>query len=161
MTSLDLGVIGAKRQSWKTNPQELLRRIMEQNPTASRSDIFNEFKTALDKRPACLEGVIEYWFSNYFRRLDGVNPKERDRLRDKEKDRLGSALDGKLKEYAGIVLLEMLMPNGKKLRDCTGAECKELSSKIGAWLLRVSKQVKPDALVGDVLTEKQVRTLFR
>jgi hypothetical protein len=161
MTHVDIGTTGAKRQSWYDNPREVLRRIVEKNPSWSRDRLFIEFKRIVEKKPTHLETIIEYWFSNnYHSLIERPDATERNRVRVEKTEQLRAALNEKIKEHAKIVLLDMLMPNGKKLRECTGSECKILSSKIGAWLLRLSKQMKPNEFVGDVLTETQVKDFY-
>ena len=59
-----------------------------------------------------------------------------------------------------LKLLDLMLPNGKTLRDCTGRECREMGEKVGDWLLKVSSRVKPDQLVGDALQEADVRRLY-
>ena len=51
----------------------------------------------------------------------------------------------------------MIMPNGKPLRECTGKDC----AKAGGWLSKLAKKVKPNQKVGDVLSEAQVKRLFK
>jgi len=61
-------------------------------------------------------------------------------------------------------LLDMIMPNGKALRDCTGADCTRFGKKDmqrGRWLLRLGDEVGPRQRVGKVLNEKQVAALKR
>jgi hypothetical protein len=53
-------------------------------------------------------------------------------------------------------LLNWMMPNGKKLGDCTGRECR----KAGGWLTRVAAKVPPRKLVRDVLSDAQLQKLY-
>jgi len=48
--------------------------------------------------------------------------------------------------------LTLIMPNGKTLAKCTGAQCIEF----GGWLIKVGERVGPHRLVGDVLTNKDL-----
>jgi hypothetical protein len=69
-----------------------------------------------------------------------------------------------VREQAEKMLLDLLMPNGKALRDCTGAECDRFGKadeQRGRWLQRVAAEVGPTRRVGDVLGEKQLKTLMR
>jgi hypothetical protein len=61
-------------------------------------------------------------------------------------------------------LLDLLMPNGKPLRDCTGGECErygKADEQRGLWLQRVAAKVGPDKHVGEVLDERQLKALMR
>ena len=61
---------------------------------------------------------------------------------------------------AQIILLDLVLPNGKALRDCTGRDCKQMSGKMGGWLQKIAERVKPTQFVGDVLKEADVRKLY-
>jgi len=61
-------------------------------------------------------------------------------------------------------LLDTIMPNGKPLRDCTGADCTRFGKtdiQRGQWLLRLGDEVGPRQRVGEALSEKQVSALKR
>jgi hypothetical protein len=54
------------------------------------------------------------------------------------------------------VLLDLLLPTGKKLRDSTGQECKQA----GGWLTRVAKRVGDAGIVGEILNERELGEIF-
>jgi hypothetical protein len=54
---------------------------------------------------------------------------------------------------AKALLLDMLMPNGKTLRDCSGADLRTFND----WTAKLASMVRPDQIVGDVLSDKEVR----
>lgn len=56
-----------------------------------------------------------------------------------------------------IALLDLVTPNGKKLRDCTRQDCR----KLGGFYSRVADYIEGDRTVGMVLSETQVRKLLR
>jgi hypothetical protein len=164
MTHVDMGTTGAKRQSWeKDNPRELLRRLIEKHPQYSRDRALSEFKKLLDGRQTYIETIVEYWFSNNYASLvDRENdPVQRIKRIGEQTAALREGLNKAVETRVKIVLLDMVMPNGKPLRGCTGKECGEFARTIGAWLARVSKQIRPTDVVGDVLTEKQVATFYK
>lgn len=160
--TMDTGITGAKRQSWAhDNPRDLLRQLVEQNPTWSREHVFKEFKAKIIKNRSFIDVVLEYWFANNFHSLvrdPGGRPTH---------GQQGAAASGakakiqaRIKQEAQVLLLDLMMPIGKKLGDCTGLECKALSTKMGGWLLRISNQIKPDETVSSALSENQVRDLY-
>ena len=55
-----------------------------------------------------------------------------------------------------ILLLNLEMPNGKRMRYCTGAEM----NNFGMAYRRIAKKVGNTKMVGSVLNEKQVRELL-
>ena len=56
-----------------------------------------------------------------------------------------------------IMLLNLEMPNGKRMRWCTGAEME----KFGGAFSRIGKKVGKSKTVGQVLSEEQVKSLMR
>jgi hypothetical protein len=163
MTHIDTGTTGAKRQSWsESSPRELLRMLVQKNPRWSRERIFDEFKIQIEQSTSkkYIDTIVEYWFANNYHSLVEREEPFRNRSARKQEE-LTEQLNNTIEHRAKIFLLDIMMPNGKLLRACTGAECKEFSSKLGAWLLRISKTIKPTDIVGDVLTETQIRKLYR
>jgi hypothetical protein len=59
--------------------------------------------------------------------------------------------------FAATMSANILTPNGKKLRACTGEECQHF----GGWYQRIAEKIGPTQLVGDVLKEKDLRALYR
>jgi hypothetical protein len=49
-------------------------------------------------------------------------------------------------------LLDVIMPNGKKLANCTGADC----IRFGGWLINVGEVVGVTKVVGEILSEKEL-----
>ena len=54
-----------------------------------------------------------------------------------------------------IMLLDLMLPNGKLLRDCTGVECRAA----GGWLVKIADRVG-DGVVGEVLSENEALSIF-
>jgi hypothetical protein len=61
------------------------------------------------------------------------------------------------KAIASRYMLDLLMPNGKRMKDCSGAEMRGF----GVAYSRIGARVGWNRLVGDVLREAEVRTLLR
>lgn len=163
MTYLDTGTLGAKVQSWHgANPRELLKRVIDDNPGADRPALFALFKEALQDDDEYIAAIVEYWFANNYNSIihtplsRPTNAATYERTVADIKEQLGK----KIKESAAIALLDMVMPNGKTLADCTGGECMTLRRNIGGWLLRVARRVKTDETVGSTLTEEQLQALY-
>lgn len=160
---LDTGIYGAKVQSWRrANPRDLLKRVIEENAGATEAEILAAFRQRV-KEPDNedhLDSVIEYWHTNNYRSL--INPIARQEQRARAQAATREAVEvvkekvrTRIQEEARLMLLDLVMPNGKQLRACTGKEC----GKFGGWLARVGQKVGPRK-VGDVLSEAQVRKLF-
>lgn len=61
------------------------------------------------------------------------------------------------KSIMGARLLDLVAPNGKLLRDCTGAQC----AKFGGFYERVAETVGANRIVGKVLSPDAVAELFK
>lgn len=62
-----------------------------------------------------------------------------------------------IQNAAPTILMNLPMPNGKPLKDCTGNEC----SKFGGWFGLIAKAIKPKEIVGKHLTETDLQNLLR
>jgi len=172
MTFIDTGVRGATGQSWRgANPRDLLRRVIDDNPGSDRVSLFRLFVDKLKEEDDGdhMETIIEYWFANNYHSLiaarSGAAANQSGRAAaTAERDRWVAGTTEKLRERiaeeASIVLLDMLMPNGKHLAECTGEECAALASQLGNWLRKVARRVKPEETVGATLTEADLRKLY-
>lgn len=160
-SSIDTGTTGAKRQSWRyANPRETLRRLIEDNPTAGKMDLFELFSNEVfrpSSKPLLLS-IVEYWFDNNFQSLMPRQPRRIDPvLKEKTISEIKDKVTASIKIAANIMLLDLVQPNGKALRLCTGAEC----AATGGWLTQLSQMMPPDATVGATFTEKQVRAILK
>lgn len=65
------------------------------------------------------------------------------------------ALDEMRAKLRSVVLLDLVLPNGKALRDATGAEC----AKAGGFFADVAKSVTPSQVVGKHRTEGELQNI--
>jgi len=168
MEEMNIGTIGAKRQSWRgNNPRDLLKSVLDENPGADRPAIFALFRERLredNEAEEYVDTIIEYWLANNYYSLVGpqrsVQTITRVRAVTQSAEEIRTRVAKKIKDSANIVLLEMMMPNGKPLRDCTGKECRDLSVRVGDWLSQVGKRVKARQTVGDALSEADLQAIY-
>jgi hypothetical protein len=173
--NINTGTQGAKRTSWREhNPRDLLLRIRRKNPTADIRESFDFFLEEMEKarNRKYITAIYEYWHTNAFNALtqkeehDAKLSKEqagqklrREATRRAEQKTQRATLDAEadteINKIIEASLLDFLMPNDKKLRDCTFGYCRE----VGGWLGRIGAAGKPDQIVGDVLSEDAVRRL--
>lgn len=162
-TTTPVGTQGAKRQSQKAaSPRALLRRMMDDLTGASEAIIRTKFTRAVINDPDMLDAIIEYWFANNYRNLSDHDDAPIERLSSQEaqqrKKRAVTQVTRIIKARAEkMVLLEMVMPNGKPLGECTGQDC----AIVGGWLSKIATKIKPHEIVGEKLSEMEVRRLFR
>jgi hypothetical protein len=163
MVHIDLGVTGAKRQSWrKANPREILRRLVEDNPHAGIDELFAKFRKVLAKAEDEMQETVDrYYFDNNVRSLQAiVDPKagarkaaSRERAAELRK-RVEENITTAIQQKAERILLDSIMPNEKPLRDCTGLECRQM----GGWLAGIGAKLKSEQRVGDKFNEDQIQS---
>lgn len=161
MTHMDMGVTGAKRQTWRrANPRDLLRRVVEENPKASNDELFKRFNKLVDgAADDILETIKRYYFDNNVRSLLAPDslPARDLAAREVLRATVADTVKDKIEEKAKILLLEAIMPNGKPLRECTGRECRSM----GGWLSEIGSKLKPSEVVGHKFSEDQVQSHWR
>ena len=71
MSQEQLGVTGAKRSRYyPESPDALLRKLVEQHPSATETEIEELFEeNALKYGSSILSAIIAYWFANRYRAL--------------------------------------------------------------------------------------------
>jgi predicted sugar kinase len=115
---------------------------------------------------AHLDIVIMSWFGPTYSRL--TSPKRDARkeaeARDLRKAEIRARVDAvkatAQERMAKIVLLNMVLPHGKAVKDSTGRECAQLGPKVGEWLSRVAGELRPNQVVGKVLSEDRLQELY-
>jgi hypothetical protein len=159
MTHLDTGITGAKRQSWKhDNPRDTLKKIIEENPSAAKEQLLNIFTQTVFERGnrSLLETIIEYWFANNLHSLLNSDSKLRREFGAPQVTKMKEQIRERIKLAAGVILMDMIMPNKKRLGDCTGAECAD----VGGWLSIVAARMPRSTIVSKAFTEKDLRTML-
>lgn len=160
MTHIDTGITGAKRQSWKhENPRDILISIIDEHPSAAKEKLLEVFtQTVLEKgRRGLLETIIEYWFANNLQSLLLGDSKLKEQFSKPQRiAKLKEQIRERIKIAAGVVLLDMILPNKKRLRDCSGAEC----AAVGGWLSVVATKMSPSDIVGKKFSEQDVRAML-
>jgi hypothetical protein len=161
-TEIVSGEKGATRQSWrKHSVRDLLVAIIAKHPKASDRELLQEFAAQCREDDDYLVACIEYSFDNAIAALR----RENNRITADERAKRAAERANEAAEHAknvariksGVVLGNLRMPNGKRLVDCFGRECQHF----GGWVQRVGVEVGPDNLVGDKLSEKDLRALYR
>lgn len=161
MTSLDTSLSHTKkgaatiRRSSNKNPLEPLARMIEDDPTASFGLLFKKWKKIIERDGELLDAVLLYAFRNYHSLIerDNSEPQETTETREKRKEAIAKAVE----TARPYLLLEMKMPNGKKLGECTFREV----SEFGTIFKLLSTKGKPSQKVGEVLTNDDLKKLLR
>lgn len=155
MSLIELGVTG-RRAFETTSPRFLLKHIMDSHNGASEQDLFELFKTEIADDDDFISSIVKSWFKETYQSLSDIAKQRAKHIERPERKQQIAQIKEVIKARATqIVLLEMIMPNGKPLADCTGQEC----AKAGGWLCRVAMKIGPDERVGDALSENELRKL--
>lgn len=174
MTRMNIqSAYGEDRHETKANPLGIFISLIKEKPKAGEEAHKAALKRLLqsDGYEADLGKVIDEWMSiKYTTALQAAIPpspaevKSRAEAIRKDRERAASERAEQAQSLADqvrqVVLLDLAMPNGKPLRECTGSECKKLGPKMGAWLTKIGEAVKPRQIVGDALSEEEVRNLY-
>jgi hypothetical protein len=146
------------------------REAVLADPKESRKSAFNRFYVAVIHEPDLVRAIIE---ADFYRRAASSQPKEigpgnytlaptpaaarraataSERATDAaaSKARIAKAIEKTAASVRPFVWLKMIMPNGKKLEDCTGAEI----GKFGGVFTEIAKRIKPTQVVGRHLTNE-------
>lgn len=151
--------LGYMPKARKESPLGLLISIIRDDPDGDKEKYYSRFRSLilLDDYCGFLDALISEWVSIKFSTaLRAARPPSIEELRDKAASRRAArqrtvAMVEKAKELIGARLLEFIMPNGKMLRNCTGAECKQF----GGIFTHIGKRVG-NRVVGDVLSAEQI-----
>jgi hypothetical protein len=163
MTHIEPGIQGAKRATWRdSDPRPLLARIIADNAKADEQEWWRLFWNEVGEEPESLRSMAKYWFDHallaYMRDIKRGRPRKEDIEREREAVALAKRkLKRRIEHEITIALLEMVMPNGKPLGECTGTDCR----KFGIFGQLLAKRVPPKQTVSETLTEAQVQSLWK
>lgn len=153
-----------RKDTLRNDALDLLTAIVKENPKDDReahSRLFNA--TILSEGyEDCLAGALRIAFSLiYGAAYAAVFPPTKEAIKTKIRERKAAReTEEKLvKKAKGLIvkrLLCLVMPNGKPLSQCTGAECK----KFGGIFVKIGERVGAKMIVGKVLKEADLQTFF-
>lgn len=152
MTHIDPGSLGAKRATFRSaNPRRTLREIIDRNPDFDekgwREQFWDLIKDDLSDS-GDLKACIEYWLDNNLRSL-------MPQLHRGSTSRTSTASE--IEKETNRLLLQLVMPNGKRLAECTGSDC----VRFGGWYSAIAALVPPDQIVGVHLDEQKLQQLWQ
>lgn len=151
-----VGLSGASKIG--RSPRPLVLKVIEENPGVSKEEAFELFRTALKQgRDPEYQRAMEFYF--FLHMWDyAVGPSTRSRpdpiQRVEMKERQNEEVE---RVKAQIVMLDLTMPNGKPMKECTGAEM----AKFGNRFQKIAERVGKNKTVGSVLSEDQVKGIMR
>ena len=142
------GATGA-RTTWRdeTHLRGVLWSLMTQYPDVTRDELLLKFLVKVAKLsnlkslPPLVEEALHYRFDGLMRR------RTRTPIVVSRKD-----IDADVAQIRAIVLMDMMMPNNKLLRFCTGQDCLGFSG----WFVNIADRIGPRGVVGTRLTERDL-----
>jgi hypothetical protein len=153
MTNFDLGIYGAKRQTWVgSGARAILRRVREQYKDANIDELVEAMLPLIKSDQEALAQVLAYWIPRNLICLESSERNARDGRRARPRDTEVGKMRGRIQR---VSLLAMMVPVGKgekPLGDCTR---EELSNHSG-WIAKITRALKPGQKVGDVFSEAQL-----
>ena len=152
------GITGAKRTSWEHyNPRDIILRLFREYPAADDKVIARHLRDAvLGDEPEYLLPCLLHVVTNIRAAHERPSRKRQTATSAEHIAQVKGRVADRVREEAEKMLLDLEMPNGKPLRDCTGSDC----ARFGGWFKRLADKVGPRKLVGNVLSEQDVRKLY-
>jgi hypothetical protein len=166
MTHIDAIVARAPRlRREKENPLGLFISIIRELPGADQATHRRKMHNLLlsPGYEDFLDAVTDEWmrikYSTALRAAIPPSTKEIKARADKRKQEEAkvSAAAAKAKALIGERLFNLMMPNGKPLNECTGAEC----VKFGGYFVTIGEAVGPRQIVGRVMTAGDLTSLLQ
>lgn len=152
-----VGYHAATRQSWQRDSiRTTIAELRDANPQATEDRLIKLFAERMKEDDDLLNAAAEYAVINAVNSIarttavrQSAKPEERTARAQQQ-----TMLVESIKEQ--IMILNTEMPNGKRMRWCTGAEM----VKFGGAFQRIGKKVGSTNTVGSVMDEKQVRQIM-
>jgi len=143
------------------NPMSILYRFVSSHPTADVGWLFRKWRTAIIADEDLHDAVLRHTFTNLLSSIDKPRQQERRRAENIQRSEQIAAAATRttervIKRVTEIVLMDLLLPNGKTLRDATFKEC----AQAGGFFHLVAKKGRPLQIVGKTLTEDDLKTLY-
>jgi hypothetical protein len=137
---------------------DLLREVLRDYAKATETKRRMVFISRARDDDAVATQIIGNWFDRYKQALTPSTKSAHETREAAQQRRADSASSVQriVAQVREVVLLDMVTPNGKKLRHLTGRECKE----IGGWFGKIATKVKAAQKVGSALSEMQIRKLW-
>ena len=163
---------GAKLQSYhKENPRDVFLRLHRDHPNSSAAALTKLFLKEIEDDPdreGYINTIVEYWARNTLTSITSQNGKGKGIkhvVRNASKP-LPTVADAVAQAKARVVqrLSATIMPNGKPLGECTGAECLRMGSEqtlLGKRLIKIGNKVGTRQRVENALDEDDLKAIWK
>lgn len=156
------------RHRRRLDARDQVKRLRAEFPKANAAQLSELYKARVRELvvfddaevEAEIIGIIDDWLS---RNVKDTPPAARKPL-NKTKTRalvhkIAEADEQRIETAIKIRLLDWLTPYGRKLADCTGAECGRLSKRYGPFLGEIAKRLHPRDHVRNHLSERELQAI--
>lgn len=144
----------AIRKTEAANPTEIVTRLVEQNPEASRDVIIQLFVREIIDDEALVTACLKYFAWHAWQ---GLQPRKQRRQTSSDRAARAKAVGAIVEKLRrAVIISELLMPNNKPVAQCTGTEMAKFG-RFGAAVSKIAKRRK----VGDVMSEDQLWKLWK
>jgi hypothetical protein len=144
----------ATRRFGKRSLLQLLINLIEGDPTADKERMFHKWRAEIIDDPEDVDAALLHCFTNLWETVERdrqPRPKRRQRSREERQAQV-NALKERIVQK--VLTLNFVMPNGKRLAECTGTEVGRYGIIFAAIARKAGKQ-----LVGAVFkTDRQLLT---
>lgn len=150
---------------------DVFRTSSLNDPSASRKDAFELFLIEIKREPKLIRALAEDYFYRMAAQWEpqkvgksftlAATPATQRRVemtverRRESAERTQKAVADLKVRIRAVVMLDLVMPNGKMLRHCTGAEM----AKFGGMFTEVSRHLKPTQVVDKHLNERDLQEI--
>lgn len=144
------------------NPLEILARFREEYPNATAELLFLKWAEMIRDDDDLLGAVLRHTFTNLLTAVERSRRSGSTQFGSNRGARAATPTEvrGRAEEVkqrvTRVVLLNLMLPNGKALRYSTFADC----ASAGGWLANVAKLGQPNDVVGQTVTERQLAKLW-
>jgi hypothetical protein len=170
MSMIEIGTTGSSRQSWEDfNPRPLLEKLMRDfkgdlSLRSSREQIIDDFVEQRfeglhfddEHQQLYVKTIIEYWAHNNYNSLLHLFKGHSDHATS-EQVRLNEEMITKAKQAIKVMWYSFMMPNGKKLAECTGKDLQSMAALMDHNTKKLLGVVKPHQKVKAVFDKDQLQ----
>jgi len=155
----------ANRRKARKNPLQIMFELRDAEPNAEFADILPEYIKRVERNRSCLLDVLEYAARNHWAAYDrdhrvdgrrGGNEKAKTELRARAKTEAARIVNSIARSILKTTIVALKDGSFKPLALATFGECAEA----GGWLSRIANLGEPHQIVGEHVTEEQVRNLL-
>jgi hypothetical protein len=139
------------------NPRDIIIELTKMYPEEDRAALFARFREEIKDHEDYQRKIDWYFFVNMHDYLTTRRNSPSGQARAVQKNAEHDVVKDLKQQIVQLVLLDLMLPNGKVLREATGADC----AKAGGWFAAIAKKVKPKQVVGAVLSEEQLQAMRR